>query len=57
MTLGGPQGSSETVLTMVWRLGFAYFDLGRAAALSSLLLLVLILISLFRRRAFAVGSA
>jgi len=53
MTAGGPQESSETVLTMVWQLGFVYFDLGRAAALSSLLLIVLIAISLLRRRAFA----
>ncbi len=56
MTAGGPQESSETVLTMVWRLGFVYFDLGRAAALSSLLLVVLVAVSLLRRRAFA-GSA
>jgi multiple sugar transport system permease protein len=53
MTGGGPQESSETVLTMVWQLGFVYFDLGRAAALSSLLLAVLIAVSLLRRRAFA----
>ena len=32
MTDGGPLGSSETVLTMAWKLGFEYFDLGQAAA-------------------------
>ncbi|MGD9607553.1 MAG: carbohydrate ABC transporter permease, partial [Leucobacter sp.] len=52
MTEGGPLGSTETVLTMTWRLGFVYFDLGQAAALSSMLLIVLVLIGVARRRAF-----
>lgn len=52
MTEGGPLGSTETVLTMTWRLGFVYFDLGQAAALASMLLVVLVLIGVIRRRAF-----
>jgi len=50
MTQGGPLGATETALTMTWRLGFAYYELGQAAALSTLLLVVLILIGVLRRR-------
>lgn len=50
MTQGGPQGSSETILTMSWKLGFGYFDLGAASALSFLLLLVLVGVGLLQRR-------
>lgn len=49
MTSGGPFGATETVLTMTWRLGFTYFELGKAAALSVVLLTVLITIGLARR--------
>lgn len=56
MTQGGPQGSSETILTMTWRLGFGYFDLGAASALSLLLLAVLIGIGLLQRRVLAGGD-
>ncbi|MFC5930341.1 sugar ABC transporter permease [Cryobacterium melibiosiphilum] len=52
LTGGGPLGATETILTMTWRLGFVYFDLGQAAALSTLLLVVLVLIGVLRRRAF-----
>lgn len=51
MTQGGPLGSSETVLTMVWKLGFRYYDLGAASALSLLLLVALIGLGLLQRRA------
>lgn len=50
MTQGGPQGSSETILTETWKLGFSYFDLGSASALSFLLLVVLVAIGLLQRR-------
>lgn len=56
MTQGGPQGSSETILTMTWRLGFGYFDLGAASALSLLLLAALIGIGLLQRRVLAGGN-
>lgn len=56
MTQGGPQNSSETVLTMSWKLGFSYFDLGAASALSFLLLLVLVGVGLLQRRVLSGGS-
>ena len=56
MTQGGPQGSSETILTMTWRLGFGYFDLGAASALSLLLLLVLVGIGVLQRRLLSGGA-
>jgi len=56
MTGGGPLGATETALTMTWRLGFTYFELGRAAALSVLLLVVLIAVGLLRRRSFQAGA-
>lgn len=55
MTQGGPQGSSETILTMTWRLGFSYFDLGAASALSLLLLVALIGVGVLQRRALSGG--
>lgn len=56
MTQGGPQGSSETILTMSWKLGFGYFDLGAASALSFLLLVVLIGVGILQRRVLSGGS-
>ncbi|RMB71840.1 sugar ABC transporter permease [Rhodococcus sp. SBT000017] len=56
MTGGGPLGATETALTMTWRLGFAYYDLGQAAALSTILLLVLIAIGVLRRRSLSGGN-
>lgn len=50
MTRGGPLGSTETVLTMVWRIGFGYFDLGAASALALMLLVLLIGVGLLQRR-------
>jgi multiple sugar transport system permease protein len=56
MTQGGPLGSSQTVLPEAWSLGFQQFELGRAAALSSLMLAVLIGVGLLRRRAIVRGE-
>ncbi|GGH45641.1 carbohydrate ABC transporter permease [Microbacterium album] len=56
MTQGGPQGSSETILTMIWKLGFSYFDLGAASALSLLLLLALITVGILQRRTLTGGA-
>jgi multiple sugar transport system permease protein len=56
MTGGGPLGATETALTMTWRLGFAYYDLGQAAALSTLLLVVLVVIGVLRRRSLTGGT-
>lgn len=56
MTQGGPQGSSETALTMTWKLGFSYFQLGQASALSFVLIAILIAVGLLRRGAFSGGT-
>lgn len=53
MTQGGPLGATETALTMTWRLGFTYYDLGQGAALAVLLLVVLIGIGALRRSSVA----
>lgn len=50
MTDGGPQYSSELIQTMAWRLGFEYFDLGTASALSFIMIAVLIAVGLWQRR-------
>ncbi|GLK14148.1 ABC transporter permease [Streptosporangium carneum] len=55
MTQGGPLGATETALTMTWRLGFAYYDLGQGAALSTLLLVVLVGAGVLRRGALTGG--
>lgn len=51
MTDGGPLGSTESILTITWRIGFGYFQLGAASALSVLLLVILLGLGLLRRRA------
>lgn len=53
MTQGGPLGATETALTMTWTLGFTYYDLGQGAALSVLLLVVLIGFGVLRRTSIA----
>lgn len=51
MTAGGPLGQTETLLTVTWRIGFRSFQLGRASALSFILLLLLLVIGWLQRRA------
>lgn len=53
MTDGGPQYSSELILTHAWRLGFQYFDLGAASAMSFLMVVALGAIGLWQRRILA----
>jgi multiple sugar transport system permease protein len=50
MTDGGPQHSSELILTMAWRMGFQYFDLGAASALSFLMVVALLAVGIWQRR-------
>ena len=50
MTEGGPLGSSETVLTITQKVGFEYFQVGKASAMSFILIAVLMLIGLLGRR-------
>jgi multiple sugar transport system permease protein len=56
MTDGGPQGATETILTITWRIGFGYFELGRSSALSFLLLVFLLALGYGRRRALLRGG-
>ncbi|MEX2100827.1 MAG: sugar ABC transporter permease [Acidimicrobiia bacterium] len=49
MTGGGPLGQTETLLTVTWRIGFEAFQLGRASALSFMLLVVLLAVGWLRR--------
>lgn len=53
MTDGGPQYSSELILTHAWRLGFQYFDLGAASAMSFLMVAALVALGLWQRRILA----
>jgi multiple sugar transport system permease protein len=57
MTGGGPLGSTETILTVIYRIGFQSFELGPAMALSLLLLLVLLALGVARRRTILGGHA
>ncbi|HEV7369997.1 sugar ABC transporter permease [Arenibaculum sp.] len=58
LTRGGPAGATEVMLYAIWREGFSYFDIGRAAAMTVVLLgpLALLCIAYWRlvRRAGAV---
>lgn len=38
LTRGGPAGATEVMLYAIWREGFSYFDIGRAAAMTVVLL-------------------
>lgn len=57
MTGGGPLGASETVLTVAWRTGFQFFELGRSAALSFLLLTALLVVGIARARSIDRGTS
>jgi multiple sugar transport system permease protein len=50
MTKGGPLGSSETALTITQQVGFEYFQVGKASAMSFILIAALLLIGLIGRR-------
>jgi multiple sugar transport system permease protein len=50
MTRGGPDGTTVSIVMVIFREGFTRFDLGSAAALSVLLLLVLVLLNVVQLR-------
>jgi multiple sugar transport system permease protein len=56
MTQGGPQGRTETILILIYRLGFSYFKLGEASALTLLLLVLLIGLGWIQRRSTIGGN-
>lgn len=50
LTQGGPDGATQTILTLIWQLGFNYFELGQASALTLLMLIVLVVLGWFQRK-------
>ena len=56
MTDGRPLGQTETILTVTWRIGFGFFELGKSSALSFLLLLFLLIVGVSRRRSVMQGG-
>lgn len=56
MTQGGPLGATETLLFLVWRLGFQVFRLGYASAIAFLMLVVVVLVGLARARSLAAAE-
>jgi multiple sugar transport system permease protein len=50
MTRGGPDGSTVSMVMVIFREGFTRFDLGSAAAISVLLLIVLVLLNVVQLR-------
>lgn len=48
MTGGGPNGATDTLVTLIYRLSFKFLELNKAAAMSNILLIaVLIIVALF----------
>lgn len=55
LTQGGPDGSTQTVLVLIWQLGFNYFQLGQASALTLLMLVVLVFLGWLQRKSLFEG--
>ena len=51
MTTGGPQDSTNAIVFQIFRTGFRYYELGYAAAMSFLLLVVVMLLMWLQFRA------
>jgi multiple sugar transport system permease protein len=47
LTRGGPAGATTTLVIQAYGLAFANFDLGRAAALATIIFLILLIVSIF----------
>jgi len=56
MTDGGPDGATETLFTLIWRIGFSYYNLGEASALTLIVLAALVLVGVLRRRQLLRGG-
>jgi multiple sugar transport system permease protein len=52
LTRGGPDGSTVSMVMVIYREAFTQFDLGGAAALSVLLLIALVLLNVIQLRVF-----
>jgi multiple sugar transport system permease protein len=48
MTGGGPYGSTRVLVQYIYETGFSYFRMGYASAMSILLFLIILLISVFQ---------
>jgi multiple sugar transport system permease protein len=51
MTTGGPQDSTDAIVFQIFRTGFRYYELGYAAAMSFLLLAIVMILMWFQFRA------
>src|SRR5690606_22282351 len=52
MTSGGPLSTTDTLVTMLYREGFQYFDLGYASAIAWVLFAIIVLASVLQMRFF-----
>lgn len=52
MTKGGPLNSTDTLVTMLFREGFEYFNLGYASAIAWVLFAIILVVSIFQMRLF-----
>ncbi len=52
MTNGGPLNTTDTLVTMLYREGFQYFDLGYASAIAWVLFAIIVLASVLQMRFF-----
>jgi multiple sugar transport system permease protein/raffinose/stachyose/melibiose transport system permease protein len=52
MTKGGPLNSTDTLVTMLFREGFEYFDIGYASAIAWVLFAIIVLASALQMRLF-----
>lgn len=52
LTRGGPAGATEVLTTLVYRVSFKDFEFGRAASISTIILLILLLMSFIYLKVF-----
>ena len=50
MTEGGPAGATDTLITLLYRKGFKFYDLGAAAAISGVVFLILLAFAILHTR-------
>nr|WP_203453950.1 sugar ABC transporter permease [Jiangella aurantiaca] len=56
LTQGGPDNSTTTIVMLIYRTAFRQFDLGAAAALSVMVLIVLVVINIAQFRFLRRGA-
>jgi multiple sugar transport system permease protein len=50
LTQGGPAGATDTLVTYLYRLGFTYYQMGQAAAVSVIIFLILLIFAIIHTR-------